>query len=102
MNDPKQSLKSTYEYWEKNFKNKIAENATLKWEQIVQGVEHGYNEILKMSHLLFSPPLIFLVLCDDVERRPFVRALLKCITNHNIHLPGDMFNGDNDWSIGNV
>lgn len=49
-----------------------------------------------MSHLLFSPPLIFLVLCDDVERRPFLRDLLKCISNHNIHLPGNMFNGDNE------
>ena len=84
--DLKSVLPKTYSYWKSNFKDQKKNNAQLKWNQLCQGVQHGYNQILKMLKLLLSPPLIFLVILDVEEGMPFLRALLKCVIVHGIEL----------------
>ena len=77
--DPATHLKEIHDYINNNLTDKIKE---LKLLQIKKGITAGYDEIMKMSNVLFAPPIIFLILIDPCQRCSFCRALLTFICNH--------------------
>ena len=95
-NNPQLGLPNTYSYWNVHFNEAKHPLASMKWQQILEGISCGYDEIICMTEILFSPPLCFLLLTDELERVPFLRALLKCIMHNNVKIdttyPQDGFN----------
>ena len=61
LNEPRNHFSPLYHYLNANFS---AEAKKLKENQIQAGIAAGYNELMKMSKLLFAPPVIFLILVD--------------------------------------
>ena len=76
LNEPRNHFSPLYHYLNANFS---AEAKKLKENQIQAGIAAGYNELMKMSKLLFAPPVIFLILVDPCRRCSFCRALLSFI-----------------------
>ena len=105
-NNPQLGLPNTYSYWNVHFNEAKHPLASMKWQQILEGISCGYDEIICMTEILFSPPLCFLLLTDELERVPFLRALLKCIMHNNVKIdttyPQDGFNAAKNlyWKIG--
>ena len=60
-------------------------------KQITQGINAGYDEIMKMSKLLFAPPVIFLILIDPCRRCSFCRALLSFIQHNTNKLTSEVY-----------
>ena len=51
----------------------------LKIQQVKVGIQAGYDQIIKMTEMLFSPPNVFLVMIDPSHCGSFVRALLSLV-----------------------
>ena len=54
--------------------------------KLLAGIEAAHAELVKMSALLLSPPLIFLVFCDPVRGPPLLRATLAVMRNEGFDL----------------
>jgi hypothetical protein len=63
----------------------------LKRNQLLAGVNAGHAELLKMSNLLMSAPLVFLVLTDPIRGPLLLRAMLAIVTENGLEVEGE------DW-----
>ena len=63
-----------------------------KLQQVQAGISAAYDELLKMSRLLMSVPLIFTVLVDETQETPFIRALIcllhECVVLNSLAVDG--------------
>ena len=78
-----------YQYLKEEFEDKDDPSFGLRLQQIQQGISDGYDQIVKMTSIFFAPPLSFLILTDEIERVPFLRALLKVVVCDDAMIPYD-------------
>jgi hypothetical protein len=62
----------------------------LKRQQIIGGIEAGHAELVKMSKLFLSAPLIFLVLADQKRGPPALRAILAIVAANGVDIGGGL------------
>ena len=86
--NPALRFPKTFEYL--NSEVKVADRE-LKRMQLLAGINAGHAELLKMSDLLMSAPLVFLVLTDPVRGPSLLRAILAIVTESGLDLGGE------DW-----
>ena len=89
LNKSNPKFSSLYDYLNTNFTGEMKE---LKENQIEAGIAAGYNELMKMSKLLFTPPVIFLILVDPRKRCSFCRTLLSFIRWNTQELRSEAYN----------
>ena len=64
-------------------------NREIKKKQIEAGIKAGHDEILKMHHMLLSPPLIFLLLLSRQRGPLLMRSILTIVSVMGIELSDD-------------
>ena len=81
--NPRLRFPKTFEYLDSDVK---VGNRDLKRKQLLAGVNAGRAELLKMSNLLMSAPLVFLVLTDPVRGPLLLRAILAIVTENGLNI----------------
>ena len=66
--------------------NTIANNElrVMKTEQVKAGIEAGYNQIIKLSDILLSVPVLFAALADPMKGPGLARALVKVMMQNDV------------------
>eukprot|EP00978_Attheya_sp_CCMP212_P020213 scaffold57562_cov32-Attheya_sp.AAC.1 len=83
------TFKQTFEYIEANILDEAKK--IRKIEQVLAGIAAAHKELLNMSKLLMSAPLIFCVMTDEEKGVHFVRALLRVLYNIGLIPPINQF-----------
>ena len=78
LTEPENHFKEMFTYINSHV-NEDDGTRKLKIQQVKVGIQAGYDQIIKMTEMLFSPPNIFLVMIDPSHRGSFVRALLSLV-----------------------
>jgi hypothetical protein len=67
----------------------------IKKNQVLEGIQAGYDEMLKMHERSLTCPIIYLVLVDDSSRAPpLLRVILQLIEDHDTQLK---FSHEDGW-----
>ena len=56
----------------------------MKTEQVKAGIEAGYNQIIKLSDILLSVPVLFAALADPMKGPRLGRALVKVMMQKDV------------------
>ena len=78
LTKPETHFKEMFKYINSYVKEEDG-NCKLKIKQVKAGIQAGYNQIIKMTEMLFSPPNVFLVMLDPRCHGSFFRALLSLV-----------------------
>ena len=78
LTKPESHFKEMFNYINSHVKEDD-DTRKLKIQQVKVGIQAGYNQIIKMTEMLFSPPNIFLVMIDPSHCGSFVRSLLSLV-----------------------
>jgi hypothetical protein len=84
--NPRVRFPKTFEYLNSDVE---VGDRDLKKKQLLAGINAGHAKLLKMSHLLMSTPLVFLILTDAVRGPLLLRAILAIVTENGLNIEGD-------------
>jgi hypothetical protein len=66
----------------------------MKKNQVLEGIQAGYDEMLKMHERSLTYPIIYLILFDSSRAPPLLRVILQLIEDHDTQL---QFNHEDGW-----
>ena len=66
----------------------------MKKNKILEGIQAGYDEMLKMHERSLTCPIIYLILVDSSRAPPLLRVILQLIEDHDTQL---QFNHEDGW-----
>ena len=66
----------------------------IKKNQVLEGIQAGYDEMLKMHERSLTCPIIYLILVDSSRAPPLLRVILQLIEDHDTQL---QFNHEDGW-----
>ena len=92
LQNPESLFPNTFKYIEDNVRP--VELKIMKKNQVLEGIQAGYDEMLKMHERSLTCPIIYLILVDSSRAPPLLRVILQLIEDHDTQL---QFNHEDGW-----
>jgi hypothetical protein len=68
---------------------KASNHSNLKRKQLLTGINAGHAKLMKMSHLLMSSPLVFLLMTGPIQGLLLLMAILTIVTEKGLNIKGE-------------